>query len=217
MRTDANVSETELHQSTEGVPPEAAPESSGDLRECRTETSDLVVRLRSSEPLPFCPYDSRSPDYWTAPDDKPCKVCGGLNDSNAPDLCRGADTRLFREAADEIETLRSQRDEARQLVTEANNSLYGSQGYFHSLNGSAFDQYHLARGIENLKAATRPLVETRTITSEDMNYASELLADLSNGGEPRLFVAAQWFCKARVEHSLGLAPTPPALSAKGEG
>lgn len=44
-----------------------------------------------------------------------------------------------------------ERDEARALVTEANNSLYGSQGYFHSLNGGPFDKYHLARGIENLK------------------------------------------------------------------
>jgi hypothetical protein len=37
-------------------------------------------------------------------------------------------------------------------VTEANNSLYGSQGYFHSLNGGPFDKYHLANGIEKLKS-----------------------------------------------------------------
>ena len=46
-------------------------------------------------------------------------------------------------------------EEARTLVTEANNSLYGSQGYFHSLNGGAFDKYHLATGIENLKSYGR--------------------------------------------------------------
>jgi hypothetical protein len=50
-----------------------------------------------------------------------------------------------------------ERDEARQLVIEANNSLYGSQGYFHSLNGGPFDKYHLSRGIEKLKADNRHL------------------------------------------------------------
>lgn len=68
---------------------------------------DIVKRLRSSEPLPACPYDKLSPHYWTAPDDKPCAVCGGLNDPDAPDLCRGADTRIMGEAADEIERLRA--------------------------------------------------------------------------------------------------------------
>lgn len=70
--------------------------------------SDLVERLRSSEPLPACPYDKLSPHYRTASDDKPCAVCGGLNDPDAPDLCRGADTRIMGEAADEIESLRAQ-------------------------------------------------------------------------------------------------------------
>jgi hypothetical protein len=68
---------------------------------------DIVTRLRSSEPLPACPYDRLSPHYRTAPNDNPCMVCGGLNDAEAPDLCRGADTRIMGEAADEIERLRS--------------------------------------------------------------------------------------------------------------
>lgn len=68
---------------------------------------DIVERLLSSEPLPVCPYDRRSPDYWTAPNDKPCTFCGGLNDPNAPDLCRGADTRVMGEAAREIDRLRA--------------------------------------------------------------------------------------------------------------
>lgn len=84
--------------------------------------SDIVERLKSSEPLPYCPYDSRSPEYWTAPNDKPCKVCGGLNDPNAPDLCRGADTRLFKEAADEIERLREQNDRYRKALEVINGS-----------------------------------------------------------------------------------------------
>jgi hypothetical protein len=60
----------------------------------------------------------------------------------------------------ETETLKRERDEARQLVIEANNSLYGSQGYFHSLNGGEFDKYHLARGIEDLKARLRGHAQT---------------------------------------------------------
>lgn len=68
--------------------------------------TDIVERLRSSEPLPACPYDKLSPHYLTAPNDKPCAVCGGLNDPDAPDLCRGADTRIMGEAADKIERLR---------------------------------------------------------------------------------------------------------------
>ena len=56
------------------------------------------------------------------------------------------------EATPRIEQLEAALREARQLVTEANNSLYGSQGYFHSLNGGPFNKYHLAEGIETLKA-----------------------------------------------------------------
>ncbi|MCK9361761.1 hypothetical protein M0Q28_06095 [Patescibacteria group bacterium] len=55
-------------------------------------------------------------------------------------------------SADALSSLVRERDEARELVTEANNSLYGSQGYFHSLNGGPFDKYHLATGIEKLKS-----------------------------------------------------------------
>jgi hypothetical protein len=69
--------------------------------------TDIVERLRSSEPLPACPYDRLSPHYWTAPNDKPCVVCGGVNEPDAPDLCRGADTRIMGEAANEIGRLRA--------------------------------------------------------------------------------------------------------------
>lgn len=63
--------------------------------------SDLMKRLRST--LPVCPYDQRSPDYYTTPNDKPCVVCGGEPDG--PDKCRGADTRCMAEAANRIEAL----------------------------------------------------------------------------------------------------------------
>lgn len=65
------------------------------------------------------------------------------------------------------ETLKRERDEARQLVIEANNSLYGSQGYFHSLNGGDFDKYHLARGIEDLKASLRGHAQRQPVTKPE--------------------------------------------------
>jgi hypothetical protein len=68
-------------------------------------TTDIVERLRSKEPLVICPYDPKSPEYLTTPDDAPCKFCGGLSDG--PDLCKGVDLRILGEAADEIERLRS--------------------------------------------------------------------------------------------------------------
>lgn len=67
--------------------------------------TDIVDRLRSSAPLPICPYDRRSPEYWTTPDDVPCKFCGGLPDG--PDKCTGADMRIMSEAADEIDKHRA--------------------------------------------------------------------------------------------------------------
>lgn len=64
-----------------------------------TDPMELVGRLESNAPLPICPYDRRSPEYWTTNDTDPCRFCGTKNEEGAPDLCRGADTRLFTEAA----------------------------------------------------------------------------------------------------------------------
>lgn len=64
-----------------------------------TDHSALIERLEANEPLPICPYDRRSPEYWTTNDTDPCKFCGTKNEEGAPDLCRGADTHLFAEAA----------------------------------------------------------------------------------------------------------------------
>jgi hypothetical protein len=73
--------------------------------------ADLVERLRSSEPLPACPFDRISPHYLTMPDDKPCPFCGQENTLDGPDKCRGADTRIMGEAADEIERLQKALEE----------------------------------------------------------------------------------------------------------
>ena len=66
--------------------------------------SDIVERLRSNQPLPICPFERMSPEYYTTPNDAPCKFCGGLPEG--PDKCTGADTRIMGEAADEIMKLR---------------------------------------------------------------------------------------------------------------
>lgn len=76
------------------------------------ETVALCERLRAQQAFPVCPYDRRSPDYWTAPNDKPCVVCGG--EPEGPDKCTGADTRIMLEAAALIERLERERDTQRE-------------------------------------------------------------------------------------------------------
>ncbi len=82
---------------------ERGPSSDGESAICASSlnnsSSTLVERLLSNAQLPVCPYDRRSPDYWTTPDDQPCVICGTLNDFSTPNLCRGADTRVMDEAA----------------------------------------------------------------------------------------------------------------------
>jgi len=65
-------------------------------------------------------------------------------------------------------------EEAKALVVEANNSLYGSQGYFHYLNGGAFDKYHLATGIEALKFSSRRAHTSQARLSEAVKVLEEI-------------------------------------------
>lgn len=73
--------------------------------------TDIVAGLRSNSALPICPFDKRSPEYWTTPNDKPCKFCG--SEPEGTDKCTGADMRIMIKAADEIERLRLSLSEAR--------------------------------------------------------------------------------------------------------
>lgn len=82
------------------------------------------------------------------------------------------------EAATALTSLIAERDEARTLVAEANNSLYGSQGYFHSLNGGAFDKYHLATGIENLKSNSRKEWRRAEAAEAQLKAAREALNNI---------------------------------------
>lgn len=68
--------------------------------------SDIVERLKDNSTLVICPFDRKSPEYWSTPNDQPCKFCGGEPDG--PDKCTGADTRIMGEAANEITALRSE-------------------------------------------------------------------------------------------------------------
>lgn len=84
------------------------------------EVRALVERLRSNEPLAICPYDRKSPEYWTTDDVTPCKFCGQLNDPAAPDKCRGADTRVMGEAASTLLGLLARAEGAEKERDEAN-------------------------------------------------------------------------------------------------
>ncbi len=109
----------------------SAPKPSSDTANAAPQAvqtiEDLVGRLRSNEPLPLCPYDRRSPLYWTTPDDKPCPFCGTENKPDAPDLCRGADTRLFSEAASAIEERDREIERLKIALSEALRRLAGRQ------------------------------------------------------------------------------------------
>lgn len=94
-------------------------------------------------------------------------------------------------------------DEARALVIEANNSLYGSQNYFHYLDGGPFDKHHLASGIERLKEQSRKDWSRATAAearaAEMAGALSRLVAmgksianDLSSAHSARGNAASEW-------------------------
>jgi hypothetical protein len=80
--------------------PIEARDCEAEHRRTEAELSDveaLIARLKSNAPLPVCPFDRRSPDYYTAGENgAACTVCGGTEEV---DRCRGADTRIMEEAA----------------------------------------------------------------------------------------------------------------------
>lgn len=74
------------------------------------------------------------------------------------ELCRHSMIRSGCEACDlteDVERLERERDEAREAIAWANNSLFGSQGFFLTTNGGENDKHHLDRAIERLKADAR--------------------------------------------------------------
>lgn len=74
-----------------------------------TEVEKLVAELRSNSTLAVCPFDRRSPDYWTAGDDgKPCTMCGATEAIEDCNKCTGADLRIMVRAADALTALSAQ-------------------------------------------------------------------------------------------------------------
>ncbi len=75
----------------------------------------------------------------------------------------------------EITALRAESENARTVVAWANNSLFGSCGYFH---GEPFDGLHLARPIETLKArateAERKLAEAVGLLRECLPWIRKI-------------------------------------------
>lgn len=96
--------------------------------------TDIVERLRAWEPF----------------------VSDGYQVPAAGQVMHEAAALIEAQQAD-LATLRKQLENAREVIIEANNSLYGSQGYFLSLNGGPPNKYHLAEGIEELKSNVRRL------------------------------------------------------------
>ena len=60
-----------------------------------------------------------------------------------------------------ITMLQRERDEARAAIANANNSLFGSQGFFLSIDGGEPDPHHLAKAIEDLKGTARAYYRER--------------------------------------------------------
>ncbi len=85
----------------------AAPVPSPEGMALETTARALIAKLRL--PLPVCPFDERSPDYWKEiKPEQPCPVCGGLGTTDSENKCRGADTTCMSEAADTIDRLLSE-------------------------------------------------------------------------------------------------------------
>lgn len=74
-----------------------------------TEVEKMIAELRSNSTLAVCPFDKRSPDYWTAGEDgKPCTMCGAAEAIEDCNKCTGADLRLMVRAADALTALSAQ-------------------------------------------------------------------------------------------------------------
>lgn len=101
--------------------------------------SEVVGRLRSTAPLPVCPFDRRSPDYWTAGENNaPCTVCGGTEEV---DKCRRADTRIMEQAADLIERLASQVEGLEKERDELTDRLCVRKAAGWELQGSLYEGF----------------------------------------------------------------------------
>lgn len=75
---------------------------------------------------------------------------GGFSAGELDDFIPG-----WRQELSLVAQLQNRIKQLEEVVAWANNSLYGSHGFFLSMNGGTDDLMHLARGIEVLKDQTR--------------------------------------------------------------
>lgn len=112
---------------------------------------------------------------------------------------------------------------AKKAIEEANNSLYGSHGFFLSLNGGEPDKHHLARPIEDLKARANRLWRE----NERLRTESDLLREqhaamsdvmslrrISNHGWEREMAEAAIKVWRRVEEHIRQQDSTPTPDAK---
>lgn len=102
-------------------------------------------------------------------------------------------------------TIIRERDEAREAIAEANNSLFGSQAFFLSLSGGPADRYHLSRAIEELKARRAP-----NFSRDDIARAVE--AELHKSWS----TSEHWFTTRVREIGLAVADAILARAPDGE-
>ena len=79
---------------------------------------------------------------------------GGPSSEHTAVMLDEAASRISQQDA-ELERLRREVEEARGAIAWANNSLFGSHGFFLSLDGGEPDEHHLDRAIEDMKARNR--------------------------------------------------------------
>jgi len=141
------------------------------------EVEGLVKRLLSNEPLPICPFDRRSPEYFTTREDEPCKFCGQENTAEGPDKCRGADTRLLKEAADALTSLSArlaeceqERDEHKQTATWAADQMTNVRKELDYLRAA-----NITPLIQRAEAAEARLAECeRDLKQNDIHIGSQM-------------------------------------------
>lgn len=70
---------------------------------------------------------------------------------------------------------RGKLDQAQRVIVEANNSLFGSQGFFLSVNGGPPNDDHLSRPIEGLKGLVHVMREAKEKAEQQLAEAQEAL------------------------------------------